>query len=189
MVAFSFAIALPAQAAEAPAAATKEPAKQIDAEKKRLKKPVTVDSDSLEADNAKGIVIFKGNVIAEEEFILCADTLSISYGDDKKKEIREIVATGGVKIFQAGKTATAGKAVYDRAAGKMVLTGKPRIKQCGDEVAGERITFNVDDETAFVEAGGSSRVRAVIAPDEACDKAGKAGEARVDKEDFCRRAR
>ena len=147
---------------------------------KPLKK-ITIDADSMVADKAKNSVVFKGHVVAKEDFTLCAEELKIFYND--KNEVTDITATGKVAIFQQGKTARAERLVYDRNDGDMTLTGSPVLSQCGDEVRGETIKFNVDDETVFVEAGEGGRVRAVIMPEKDCGE-----EARIE-EDLCRRAR
>jgi lipopolysaccharide export system protein LptA len=130
------------------------------------KKTLTVISDKMEADNTARVVVFKGNVEAEEDFFLCSDELRISYGD--KDEVSEIVALGNVRIFQEGKTATSEKAVYDHVERTLVLTGSPVVEQCADTVTGDRIVFYIDDDKALVEGSGGGRVRAVIMPDKKC---------------------
>ncbi|MBI5562014.1 MAG: lipopolysaccharide transport periplasmic protein LptA [Deltaproteobacteria bacterium] len=142
------------------------------AAKDRPKLPVTITSDSMEASKADGSVIFRGHVAAVEDFTLCADELAISYG--KEKEIREMTATGNVRIFQTDRTATASKAAYDREKRTLVLTGQAVVKQCSDTVRGDRITVHVDDENALVEGETGSRVKAVIMPVKNCPEAGKA---------------
>ena len=130
------------------------------------KKPITVPSDSLEADRKAKMVVFRGEVAAEEDFLLCSDELRLFYGDGD--EIDEIVATGNVRIFQDERTSRSGKAVYDRRERTIVLTGEPFITQCTDTVKGEKITVYLDEDRAFVEGGEGGRVRAVIMPDKKC---------------------
>jgi len=139
-------------------AATKENA--------RSKVPVVITSDSMEASKSDGTVVFKGNVVAIEDFTLCSDELYISYG--KEKEIKEMIATGSVRIFQADRKAAADKAEYDRIKRKLVLTGGAEVIQCSDTVRGDRIVVNIDDEDAVVHSEPGARVKAVIKPVKNC---------------------
>lgn len=138
------------------------------------KKSLTVSSDRMEADNTSRIVVFKGNVEAVEDFLLCSDELRINYG--KKDEISEIVATGKVRIFQEGKTAKSDKAIYDRVKRTLVLTGSPVVEQCADIVTGDKIIFYIDDDRALVEGSDGGRVRAVIMPDKKCSDGTPSGQ-------------
>ena len=75
---------------------------QTDAPALKPAGPVTITSDRMEADNGRGVVVFKGNVAAVEDFTLCADELTVNYGVGS--EVTDIVATGNVRIFQDGRT-------------------------------------------------------------------------------------
>ncbi len=130
------------------------------------KKPVTVLSDTMQADKSKGFVVFRGNVVAIEDFTLCADELTVTYGKDN--EINDMVAVGSVRIFQQEKVATAARAVYDRTTRKLVLTGHAEVAQCSDSVKGDKITVSLDDDNAMVQSDGGGRVRAVIMPQKNC---------------------
>lgn len=131
------------------------------------KSPVNVTSDWMEAVKDENRVVFKGNVVAVEDFTLCSDELYVDYDD--KKEVKEITAVGNVTIIQDDKIAYSDKAVYDRSANTVVLTGRPQVKQCEDTVRGNKITLYKDKDNAVVESGGDGRVRAYIMPDKKCD--------------------
>ena len=142
---------------------------------------ITIESDKMNADNKENFVVFSGDVIATERFTLCSDKLRIDYKD--ANEISDITATGNVRVVKDSKVARAEKARYDKAKGTIILTGKPSVTQCGDLITGERITFNIEDETAMVDSGSGGRVKAVIMPEKECT-----GKEAVE-EDICRRAR
>lgn len=156
-----------------------------------VKKPVTVSADRLEADNKKNIVVFRGNVVAEEDFLLCSDELYVSYGEEQR--VDKLMATGSVRIYQENKESSSDKAVYDRALRTIVLTGGPVVRQCTDTVMGDKITVYLDEDRVVVESQGHGRVKAVIMPDKKCEGAagfravspreGNGGETR------CKRAR
>ena len=146
-----------------------------------FKTPLTIDASAMQVDNGGGKVVFKGDVEAREDFILCSDELHVHYNDEQ--DITDIIAIGNVRLFQDGKVARAGRARYEREDGTMILTENPSITQCSDKVTGTKIIFNVDSETALIEGGNGGRVRAVIMPGKECS-----GEDGIE-EDFCRRTR
>lgn len=162
------------------------PAVQANAPVEKSKKPVTVTSDTMEADSNNNRVVFRGNVAAVEDFTLCSDELSILY--DSNRDVSEIEASGNVRIFQDEKKSTAGRAVYDRKARLIVLTGDPQVTQCSDIIKGDRITVYLDDNNAVVESGGGKRVKAVIMPEKKCHGQG-APERTVSEESLCNGAR
>jgi len=138
----------------------------------KQKVPLVITSETLEADNKKGIVIFKGNVIAEEEFLLCSDELYLGYGDGTK--VDSMVAIGDVRIVHGDRVSGADRAEYKRAGRTLVLTGSAVVVECGDTVRGERIEVYLDEDRVVVDGGAgggdgtgaSGRVRAVILPQE-----------------------
>ncbi len=141
-------------------------------------RPVIVTSDSMEADRADNRVLFRGNVVAEEDFTLCSDEVLMAYGQDK--DVEEITATGNVRIFMADKTSTSGRAVYNRKARTIVLTESPSLVQCDNTMMGDKIIFYVDEDRAMVESNKEKRVRAVILPDKKCEEPGVRKEASGD---------
>lgn len=136
----------------------------------RPRGPITVTSRTMEAYKDKGLIVFKGEVVAREEFVLCSDELHL-YADENR-EIKEIVALGNVKVVEGDKTAVGRKAVYDGVKRVIVLTGEPEVRQCANVITGDRITIYLDDENAVVESERDGRVRAVITPEggECADK-------------------
>ncbi|MBI1911855.1 MAG: lipopolysaccharide transport periplasmic protein LptA [Deltaproteobacteria bacterium] len=155
--------------------------------KEAPKKPVTVTSDIMEAKTSDNMVVFKGNVVAVEDFTLCSDELFIRY--DENKDVKEIEATGNVRIFQQEKTSTSDKAVYNRLDRIIVLTGRPQVKQCTDMIKGDKITVYIDQDNALVESEKGSRVKAVIMPDKNCPQDNKAGEKPISEEARCKGSR
>ncbi|MBW7956777.1 MAG: lipopolysaccharide transport periplasmic protein LptA [Deltaproteobacteria bacterium] len=148
--------------------------------------PVTVTSDTMEARSGEGRVVFKGNVVAVEDFTLCSDELHVTYGDGS--DIKSIEASGNVRIFQDRKSSTSAHAVYDRRERIIVLTGEPHLRQCSDSVRGEKITVYLDQENALVEGGNGGRVRAVIMPNKDCPE-NDAPEKYVSEEARCKGTR
>ena len=76
------------------------------------------------------------------------------------------MATGNVKIYRGtqGGIATSSKAVYYQDQDKLVLTGKPMVKQGQDFVEGVRITIYLKENRSVVESSRSKPVKAIIFP-------------------------
>ncbi|HDZ91431.1 MAG: hypothetical protein JRJ09_13090 [Deltaproteobacteria bacterium] len=137
-------------------------------------KPIVINSTTLEADNKKRIITFQGDVEAlMEGFNVYCQKMVIYYveaREDKGPEeagtkIDRVIATGGVKIVRAeGGTATGKKAVYYHSDQKLVLTGKPVVKQGNNFVEGDQITLFLKEDRSVVESLKDKKVRAVIFP-------------------------
>jgi len=140
------------------------------AEKEAPKEPVRISSDSMEAIRAERLVVFKGDVVAEEDFLVCSDELHITYGEDNA--VSDITARGHVRLYHGTRSGTSDIAVYDRVKRTLVMTGNPVVEQCSDMVKGTRITVYLDSDRALVESGGSGRVSAVIMPEKKCEDGG-----------------
>jgi lipopolysaccharide export system protein LptA len=154
-----------------------------DLAKKDASKPIVIDSKTLEADNKKKTVTFTDDVKAQmDNFSVYCKKMVVYYveapekkeknGKKEKKgsveagtKIDKIVATGDVKIIRAeGGVATGQKAVYYQLDEKLVLTGKPVVKQKNNFVEGDRITLFLKEDRSVVESLKGKKVRAVIFP-------------------------
>ncbi len=133
-----------------------------------------IRSTSLEADDKKGLVTFTVDVEAKrDDFTVYCRQLTVHYqktssssgAEELEGRIEKIVATGDVRIVRAeGGTATAEKAVYYQQDEKLVLTGKPVVKQKENSVEGDRITLFLKENRSVVESSSETRVKAVIFP-------------------------
>jgi lipopolysaccharide export system protein LptA len=128
-------------------------------EGRRLAQPLRITSQQLEADNKNRVITFRGKVEAKQgEMTLTADMAQVFY--EKKEEgneIREIVATGNVKMQEGDRLATGQKAVFVNAEQKIILTGQPKIWQGKDVVSGERIVVLLEEDRSLVESGPDRR--------------------------------
>ena len=136
--------------------------------------PMVIKSKTLEADDKKKKITFAGDVEAKrDDFTVLCNKLVVLYekpSEQKETEkvsarIDRIVATGAVKIIRAeGGVATGEKAVYYQKSEKLVLTGKPVVKQGEDFVEGDVITLFLKENRSIVESAKDKKVRAVIFP-------------------------
>ena len=144
-------------------------------------KPQTViDSDtlSMQAGDDVNTFLFKGSVHAEgRSMLLICDELKIiarrKAGSDstvgQMGSVDLVEATGNVRIEQAGRVATAGKAEVKPVDGLVILSDNPRIVDSKATVVGWKIVYNSKDKTVQVlpdpnpspasgESAGRSRV-------------------------------
>ena len=121
--------------------------------------PITITSNSMEGRKKENLVIFKGNVVAvQKDYTLYSKELYVYYAD--AQEIKEMIATGNVKIIQLNKIATGEKAVYAKEGRTVVLTGNPKVEQDCDIVKGNKITIFLDEDKSLVEGS----VKVVVHP-------------------------
>jgi lipopolysaccharide export system protein LptA len=126
--------------------------------------PIDITSDTVEADGKQNTATFKGNVVAKQEDVtLYAQTLLIIYDPDTKK-LKEIVATGNVKVVQMDRRATGQKVTFDQDKNKVVLDGDAVVREGTNVIRGERITFYVEEERSVVEPTKGGRVSTSITP-------------------------
>jgi lipopolysaccharide export system protein LptA len=122
---------------------------------------IRIKSDGLEWDYKGHVVTFKGNVIANQEDVTLYSDRMIVYYDETTGEVTQIVAEGAVKIVQLDRRATGEKAVFHNAEKKIVLTGRPVVRQGKNVVIGEKITILLDRDWVEVE-----RADVTISPEE-----------------------
>lgn len=126
--------------------------------------PIDIASDTVEADQKQNKVTFKGNVVAKQEDVtLFANTLVMIY-DPETKKLKEIIASGNVKVVQLDRRATGQKATFDQDQNKVVLDGDAVVREGTNVVRGERITFYVEEERSVVEPAKGGRVNTSITP-------------------------
>ena len=79
------------------------------------------------------------------------------------RSVDKIIATGNVRIERTGGgLATAEEAVYYQEDEKVVLTGRPVVKQKQDFVEGTKITLFLKEKRSVVEGTKGKKVRAVF---------------------------
>lgn len=82
-----------------------------------------------------------------------------------KLTLQTVTCTGNVRIDQATRWATGGKAVFDQSKRTFVLSEKPFLHEGQNEVSGDRITVYLDENRSVVESSPAKRVQAVLYPD------------------------
>ena len=125
--------------------------------------PVNINADTLEYDNKRNMVAFKGHVVARQgDMVIFADAMNVTY--EQKGKLKQIEAQGGVKIIQADRIATGDSITYYNEEQKIVLNGNPRVWQGDNVINGEKITVFIKEERSIVEGSPANRVSATIVP-------------------------
>lgn len=128
----------------------------------RAAQPIQVKSDELFTDTQRKTATFVGRVTARQgDITIYADRIVVQSAE-KGQDIASVEATGTVKIVQGDRLALAGHALYNTAAGTIVLDKDPKVFQGSDVVSGTVITYYVADQKSVVKGGGTGRVEAVI---------------------------
>lgn len=127
--------------------------------------PVTIDADQLENLQKEGLVVFTGNVVANQTGSTHYSDRMEVYLDAKGDGIVRTVSSGNVKIITKDcKIGTAKRAEYYDAEQRVVLVGNARVWQEDNVVTGERITIFLAEDRSVVEGGKQERVKAVFYP-------------------------
>ena len=138
----------------------------------KLDQPVNISSDSLEYSNKDNTAIFRGNVVARQgDMSMFADQMEATYAGksgekNEKGGIKELAATGNVKIIQGERIATGQKIVFYGDEQKIVATGNPRVWQGNNVIVGNKITVYLKQDRSVVEGTPQDRVSATIQPKE-----------------------
>jgi lipopolysaccharide export system protein LptA len=138
----------------------------------KLEQPVNISADSMEYSNKDNGAIFRGNVVARQgDIVMFAEQMEATYAGkagekNEKGGIKELVATGNVKIIQGERIATGQRIVFYGDEQKIVATGNPRVWQGDNVIVGTKITVYLKQDRSVVEGSTQDRVSATIYPKE-----------------------
>ncbi len=135
--------------------------------------PIHIKSDSMEAVDKNGTVIFRGNVVAiKGDLTINSDRLDVIYsqqnapapdGSSKKRRVlQKLIAKGHVKIIQGKKVGTCKEAVYDKRAEKLILTGDAQVWEGANRIRGSKITMYINEDRSVVESSQNQKVEATV---------------------------
>ncbi|MCF6265040.1 MAG: lipopolysaccharide transport periplasmic protein LptA [Desulfuromusa sp.] len=132
--------------------------------------PIEITSQKLEVLQQQRRSIFTGNVVAKQgEMTLYADKLVVvlQKGQD---QVERLDATGGVRVLQLDRIATAEKAVFYQVEEMLVLSGNAEVTQGKNKISGDEITLYLQENRTLVKSSKTNRVRAVIVPEKKPEK-------------------
>ena len=136
----------------------------------KMDQPVNISADSMEYSNKENSAVFRGNVVARQgDISMFAEKMEATYAGktgEKKGGIKELIATGNVKIVQGERIATGQRIVFYGDEQKIVATGNPRVWQGDNVIVGTKITVDLRSDRSTVEGSTQDRVSATIYPKE-----------------------
>ncbi len=141
-------------------ASTAEAAKTTAKKKELTGRAAVITADRTDYDRKEGVILFDRNVyVDDEQYQMHAERLFVFL--DGTNDMKRLVALGNVSITNEDKSAWCAKAVYTKAASRIVMYGDEQnpawLRDAGDkpgdasEVRGLRITYWIDSGLATVE--------------------------------------
>ena len=111
-----------------------------------------VTSKRLDFDYKRMVAVFSGDVVVSDpELKITTDKLTMAFDDEQN--VKLITCKGNVKVWYEDKIASAKQAVYQAVKGEIELLGDAELTRGGDKVKGDRIVFNLNNETLICEPG------------------------------------
>jgi len=131
----------------------------------RLREPIEVSADRLEADLLKNQVVFSGRVTARQgDVAIHAETMTVVYITGDKGDVERAEFSGDVRIVQNDRIATADRGVFHNREGQVVLSGHAEVHEMGSSVAGDEIVYYLNEARSVISSQTDSRVNAVFRP-------------------------
>jgi len=123
----------------------------------RTGRDAVITSERTDYDRKEGVILFDRNVfVDDEQYQMHADRLFVFL--DGTNDLKRIVAIGHVSITNEARTASCSRAVFTKAASKIVMYGDETSyakledpSQRGGVAEGKKITFWLDAEQVSVE--------------------------------------
>jgi lipopolysaccharide export system protein LptA len=133
-------------------------------------KPINIQADSAEINDATGISTYRGSVVITQGSTRLTGDLVIL--ETANKKVQKIISEGNLSTFKQttddGRkiNAEAKKMIYSITGNKIVLTKNAKLTEAGNTFASDKIIFYTDKE--IVSAGSSSgneRVNITVFPE------------------------
>lgn len=119
--------------------------------KGKIKGETTITSSRMEYDYAHSSIIFEENVkISNPDYTMTCERLVVMLTPEN--DVKWIKATKNVILVNADRSAKCDEAIYTKADGKVVMTGREVIVQRSkDQMTGTKITIWLNDERVVCE--------------------------------------
>ena len=119
-------------------------------QKKAVKNPLKITSESMIAEDKKNIITFIGSVIAQKDDIrLYSNRLVVHYTENRK--VKHLTALGKVRLIQDNKDIKSDKAEYFPDKKMIIFTGSPIFMENSNTVSGTSITYYISAKKIVVE--------------------------------------
>ena len=112
--------------------------------------PLEITSESMTVEEKSKIITFIGSVVAKKDTLtIYSDRMVVYYRQDKK--IKNVLASGNVRLLQDEKEIRSEKAEYLPDEEKVVFTGGPVFTENKNTVTGSMITYIIRSGKSIVE--------------------------------------
>ena len=125
---------------------------------------INIISNELKIDNNKRTSTFSGDVYAIDQSLkVWSDQMIITFKKDKD-EIKEILATGNVKIIRLHEESE----IYGNIAKYLIedetiiISGNVLVIENDNQISGSKLTLELKDSSSIMVGSDSNRVEAVI---------------------------
>ena len=127
--------------------------------------PVNVTADELALEQERSMAVFTGNVVVKrDDLTLWADRVEVQYGSGGVQEIKELVATGKVRLKTRDQDATSSRATYNPSTQILRMTGNVVVVNAAGTVEGPELIVNLAAQTTTFPASGQ-RITGVFTPE------------------------
>lgn len=121
-------------------------------QKDAANEPTVITSKTLTFDYQRSIAVFENDVVVVDPQIrMEADKLNVVF--DRTNDVKSVTATGGVQLWHADKQASCNRAIYIARTGEVILQGDAKVSRAADVVAGNEITFWLNDDRMTCKPG------------------------------------
>lgn len=133
----------------------------------RLREPIQVSADRLEADLLQNRVVFSGKVTARQgDVAIHARSMTVVYVTGDKGDVERAEFDGDVRIVQNERVATADRGLFLNREGQVILSGHAEVRESGSSVSGDEIVYYLNESRSVISGEEDSRVNAVFRPRE-----------------------
>ena len=122
--------------------------------------PVEITADRLDLDQAAGSAVFTGGVkVGQGTLRLAADRVEVFYDQASTQatgKVQRMIASGNVTLANGSEAAEADHAVYEVAAGTIVMEGSVLLTQGQNALSSERLDIDLNKGTGRLEGRGQT---------------------------------
>ena len=129
----------------------------------RAEGPVKVTSDTFTVDQTRSEATFTGNVVVtRDDLTVWANRVLVTFAEGGLEDIRQIVATGNVRLRTADQDATGERATFDPNSQILHLTGNVTVVNSAGTLNGPELVVNLAEKTTTFSSHGGGRVTGVF---------------------------
>lgn len=124
---------------------------------------VKITADTFLINEAETEAVFTGNVVAERSGLtVWADKVVVDYGESGLDSIKNLIATGNVRLKTKDQDATGDRATFSAETQILRLMGNVTVVNAAGILNGPELLINLADNTTVFSGGSGGRVTGVF---------------------------